>query len=432
MKGCSFLANDPKSSYSISSSYAILRCPLLISCNNEVLTLQRARESHLIRRGEPKSIVRGDLVWSIDHTVFQAKMEFQNVEDIGGQYEILGLLGQGTFGKVLLARNQSSGQSVALKFIRKDRTTLSNFLNELFMSVLISNHERIITTYRTCLVHADYYILTQELAPAGTLESVIEPRVGMPEEMVKCCALQLTEALQFIHDHGIVHRDLKPNNVLLMDKQCQRIKLSDFGYTQSVGTEVHAMSHIIPYMAPELCRLKRNEFLILAPSLDIWAFGILLYVALIGYYPWDEAVEPDREFSSFIHWQNSGQYGFPAYWDVFTTEGLAMFSKLLSLDPSDRPSANLVQECFRFPWLVQNTLSNSEIEEPELDLVTIEQSDDFEIVIRPGDDEMLLIQSMSGSECVFVEGPTVVSGDPVVLVLPSSASINVESETDIT
>ncbi|XP_056419946.1 serine/threonine-protein kinase SBK1-like isoform X3 [Hyla sarda] len=129
----------------------------------------------------------------------------------------------------------AKGKIVAQKLMKKDRTKLDDYLHELFISIYLSSHEVIIFSYPLFIESVDHYILTQDLAPAGSLHSIIEPRVGIPEVIVKRCALQLTNALEYMHSKGLVHRDLKPDNVLLMDKECHQIKLSDFGMTQVAG-----------------------------------------------------------------------------------------------------------------------------------------------------------------------------------------------------
>ncbi|CAJ0967416.1 unnamed protein product, partial [Ranitomeya imitator] len=89
----------------------------------------------------------------------------------------------------------------------------------------------------------DHFVLSQELATAGTLHDIIRSEIGIPEAAVKRCARQISSALDFMQTRGLVHRDLKPDNVLLMDEDFNQIKLSDFGLTQPAGYHLSAMSH---------------------------------------------------------------------------------------------------------------------------------------------------------------------------------------------
>ncbi|XP_075197708.1 serine/threonine-protein kinase SBK1-like [Anomaloglossus baeobatrachus] len=230
------------------------------------------------------------------------------MQEISESYDIIKELGQGSYGRVLLAQDKLIGQPLAMKLVRKDQTHLETFLRELSFSVTISNHPDIIRTYPIFIGTRDHYIMTQELAPAGTLHDIIRNQVGIPEDAVKRCAIQISCALDYMHRRGLVHRDLKTDNVLLMDRDCYYIKLSDFGLTKHVGTCVSAMSHIIPYMAPELCALTDEEFLILSPSIDTWAFGVLLFVILTGYLPWFEALKTDTLYQEYTDWKQCSDF----------------------------------------------------------------------------------------------------------------------------
>ncbi|CAJ0945947.1 unnamed protein product [Ranitomeya imitator] len=174
------------------------------------------------------------------------------------------------------SRMSESRNNMALKLM-KTRTKYEYFLHELCVSIQLSSHEGILSTHPIYVDSDDFYVLTQDLAPAGTLHSLIEPGVGIPEAMVKRCALQLTKALEYMHDQALVHRDIKPDNVLLMDKDCYHVKLSDGTRVPMACVKPKSMSPLIPFMSPELCQLQRHEALVLSPTIDTWAFGVLLF-----------------------------------------------------------------------------------------------------------------------------------------------------------
>ncbi|XP_077137906.1 serine/threonine-protein kinase SBK1-like [Ranitomeya variabilis] len=304
--------------------------------------------------GGREELYRLCLAKSIDFQAAMATFHVLEIPNISECFEIIKELGQGSYGQVVLAQVRSTGKAVAAKLVRKDRTLLKTFLTEFCFSITLSEHAHIITTYPVFIGTNDHYVLSQELATAGTLHHIIRSEIGIPEAAVKRCARQISSALDFMHSRGLVHRDLKPDNVLLMDEDCNQIKLSDFGLTQPAGYYVSSMSHIVPYMSPELCDLKDGEYLLLSPTIDTWAFGVLLFVTLTGYFPWLEATVYDSMYQVYIDWRQCADCTPPpACWKMLSREAICMFNNLLSQCPSSRQSVLSIFNYFNFPWKVK-------------------------------------------------------------------------------
>ncbi|XP_042700418.1 uncharacterized serine/threonine-protein kinase SBK3 [Chrysemys picta bellii] len=271
------------------------------------------------------------------------------------QYTIIKELGSGTYGNVLLAEHRERGTALALKLMPKERTERRAFLREYCIALCLSAHAGFLRTLPIVFESPTHFAFAQELAPAGDLCAIVHDGEGLPEAQVKRCAAQLAEALDFMHGKALVHRDIKLDNVLLFDCECRRVKLGDFGLTRLEGTPVCAMSGTLPYAPPELCLLEASETLELDASLDVWAFGVLLFCLGTGCFPWDVAVSPDPQFEAFGAWQNSTVPGeAPAPWRAFGPAAQEMFRRLLTLDPNRRSPAIEVHKYLPLVWLASS------------------------------------------------------------------------------
>ncbi|KAH0630965.1 hypothetical protein JD844_004388, partial [Phrynosoma platyrhinos] len=190
------------------------------------------------------------------------------------QFELLKVLGQGSFGKVFLVRKiigPDAGQLYAMKVLKKASLKVRDRVRtKMERDILVEvNHPFIVK------LHYGEYLFVVCI-------------VMFTEEDVKFYLAELALALDHLHSLGIVYRDLKPENILL--DEAGHIKLTDFGLSkESVDQEKKAYSFCgtVEYMAPEVVNRRGHN-----QSADWWSFGVLMFEMLTGTLPFQVILYP--------------------------------------------------------------------------------------------------------------------------------------------
>ncbi|XP_065608129.1 serine/threonine-protein kinase SBK2 isoform X2 [Cyrtonyx montezumae] len=271
--------------------------------------------------------------------------------EVAEHYEVIRELGRGKYGHVVLVTHRQRGTPMALKLLPKASTKLHTFLYEYCVALSLATHPAIISMFGIAIESSQYYGFLYEPAMHKDLISIIKPKDGIPEQAAKHCAKQLVSALEFIHSRGLVYRDVKPENVLLFDPECRRIKLTDFGLTRPKGTKLKLVAGVIPYTAPELSNTTDAQGVPIDASMDAWAFGVLLFCLLTGYFPWEQSLPNDPFFEDFMLWQETGlEENLPHHWKRLTAEAALMLRSLLELDPAKRGPVGGALRYVDCPW----------------------------------------------------------------------------------
>ena len=197
------------------------------------------------------------------------------------QYRLLGLVGQGQFGRVFCAVHRQTGRLVALKRLDHGRFSTAQFLRELRF-LLSLRHANIVACQS--IEHAPTgRHLVMDYCEGGTLRSLMkeDSRLSMSQSLK--LVTDVLEGLAHAHDRGIVHCDIKPENILLtVQPQGWTAKISDFGIarlSQAIEGRETENTGSPAYMAPE--RFYGNY----SPTSDLYSVGILLHELLAGDRP---------------------------------------------------------------------------------------------------------------------------------------------------
>ncbi|WP_237107419.1 serine/threonine-protein kinase [Nonomuraea sp. MG754425] len=195
-------------------------------------------------------------------------------------YEINGVLGQGGFGVVYLARQTSVGREVALKV--DNRVLLSDrdrrrFLREVTAAGALSGHPHVVPVYDAGLLPDGRPYMVLELCPGGSLAR----RTLSPAE-ARDVGVRIADALAAAHEQGVLHRDVKPANILI--NRYGQVALSDFGLATMPASgpdaSVTRESLTPSYAPPEAFDLAEPS-----PAGDVYALAATVYALLSGRPP---------------------------------------------------------------------------------------------------------------------------------------------------
>ncbi|XP_072546244.1 ribosomal protein S6 kinase alpha-1 isoform X5 [Salminus brasiliensis] len=201
------------------------------------------------------------------------------------QFELLKVLGQGSFGKVFLVRKVTppdSNQLYAMKVLRKATLKVRDRVRTKMERNILAdvNHPFVVKLHYAFQTEGKLYLILDFLR-GGDLFTRLSKEVMFTEEDVKFYLAELALGLDHLHSLGIIYRDLKPENILLDEEG--HIKLTDFGLCkEAIDHEKKAYSFCgtVEYMAPEVVNRQGHIH-----SADWWSFGVLMFEMLTGSLP---------------------------------------------------------------------------------------------------------------------------------------------------
>lgn len=268
------------------------------------------------------------------------------------------LIGAGSFGKVYLGMDASSGTLMAVKQVelpkssgpneQRKRSMLDALDREIELLKTLQ-HENIVQ-YLDSSADDEHLNIFLEYVPGGSVAALLREYGSFEEILVKKFVTQILQGLNYLHERDIVHRDIKGANILVDNKG--GVKISDFGISKKVqdnlfnngrGPRISLQGSVF-WMAPEV--VKQSAHTIKA---DVWSLGCLIVEMLTGEHPFPQLNQMQAIFKI-------GQSAKPSIPPDISAEAEDFLQRTFELNHEARPTAGMLLE---HPWIAQKSSSKS-------------------------------------------------------------------------
>ncbi|XPS73511.1 Non-specific serine/threonine protein kinase [Ascochyta lentis] len=265
------------------------------------------------------------------------KLDFHKIEKKAygpEDFEILKLIGKGTFGQVFQVRKRDTKRIYAMKVLSKkvivQKKEVAHTLGErnILVRTAMADSSFIVGLKFSFQTPSDLYLVTDYMS-GGELFWHLQREGRFQEARAKFYIAELILALQHLHDHNIVYRDLKPENILLDANG--HIALCDFGLSKANLTEnatTNTFCGTTEYLAPEVL-LDEHGY---TKMVDFWSLGVLVFEMCCGWSPF-YAEDTQQMYKNIAF----GKVRFPR--DALSTEGRNFVKGLLNRNPKHRLGA---------------------------------------------------------------------------------------------
>ncbi|XP_043547653.1 mitogen-activated protein kinase kinase kinase kinase 4 isoform X6 [Chiloscyllium plagiosum] len=210
------------------------------------------------------------------------EIDLSSLRDPAGIFELVEVVGNGTYGQVYKGRHVKTGQLAAIKVMDVTEDEEEEIKLEINMLKKYSHHRNIATYYGAFIKksppgHDDQLWLVMEFCGAGSITDLVKNTKGnsLKEDWIAYICREILRGLSHLHIHHVIHRDIKGQNVLLTENA--EVKLVDFGVSAQLDRTVGRRNTFIgtPYwMAPEVIACDENPDATYDYRSDLWSLGI--------------------------------------------------------------------------------------------------------------------------------------------------------------
>ena len=320
--------------------------------NNNIFDLKLGSSNNIINTTPKKVEIEKNEILIEDSTIKEG-ITFNS-------FEILNLLGIGSFGKVCKVRMKKTGKIYAMKILNKNflikhkllrnAITECNILKKASSPFIISLHYAFQTLENLYMI-IDY-------CPGGDLGTLIQIRF-FEENESKFYIAELILAIDYLHSNNILYRDLKPENILINSDG--HIKLADFGLAIENAKEgrINSFCGSPSYLSPEMIQKREST-----KASDIYGIGAVLYEMMSGYTPF-YGNDLRTLYTNIV----KKKLLFPEY---FSDNAKDLLKKLLEKNPEKRIDLDDIKKHKFFKGIDWNELELKNIK-PPLDLIKMKQ-----------------------------------------------------------
>lgn len=283
-----------------------------------------------------------------------------------GEWDFIKTIGAGSMGKVKLARHRRTNEICAIKIIpRAARLYMRNHANDLPPADpkelekrqkayekevardkrtireaslgKILYHPFICRLFEVITMSNHYYMLFEYVSGGQMLDYIVS-HGSLKERHARKFVRGIASALDYLHRNNVVHRDLKIENIMISNTG--DIKIIDFGLSNFYSNDALLKTYCgsLYFAAPEL--LSAHPYI--GPEVDVWSFGVVLYVLVCGKVPFD-----DQDVSVLHEKIKRGKVEYP---DFLSSEVVSLLSRMLVVNPNKRAG---LAEVMSHPWMTR-------------------------------------------------------------------------------